>query len=315
MNLSSLERLLSPSCSIGTNLSQWVIGNTFPFVVFGSFGAFWLTFGLTLTPELNAQTAYTVAGGAPEDNVASFYATFGGFCHPARKPQNGMGLKLTNRSCRFRPPLDGIPLTHLFDLCPPHQRRFRHDLRHPRPSFQLASCRLLAPCFGQGGPCGDLPDRCWRLHFRHMRLWLVDLLRHLARLVGLPLPATRYALSPTLRICTSHDGILTPSLQLATCPPSSRAQVRRRRQRSLHRTSRSMASVSKNMDILPFHGAVVCVVSSLKAASFDGCPWMSKIPCEFGYLYSNLLCVQRVVHNINCFLIPSTITYFTSCCC
>jgi succinate-acetate transporter protein len=62
-----------------TNTSQWIIGNTFPFVVFGSFGAFWLTFGMTLTPYFNAQTAYTVAGGAAEDNLPGFDATFGFF--------------------------------------------------------------------------------------------------------------------------------------------------------------------------------------------------------------------------------------------
>ncbi|KAF2145220.1 uncharacterized protein K452DRAFT_306136 [Aplosporella prunicola CBS 121167] len=39
-------------------LGEWVIGNTFPFVVFSSFGAFWLTFGATLQPFYNASGAY-----------------------------------------------------------------------------------------------------------------------------------------------------------------------------------------------------------------------------------------------------------------
>lgn len=81
------ERLISRHWLIP---SQWIIGNTFPFVVFGSFGAFWLTFGMTLTPELNAQAAYTVAGGAPADDVAGFYATFGKACHGSINSRDGM---------------------------------------------------------------------------------------------------------------------------------------------------------------------------------------------------------------------------------
>jgi uncharacterized protein len=41
-----------------TNAKQWILGNTFPFVVFTSFGAFWLGYGATLMPEYNAIAAY-----------------------------------------------------------------------------------------------------------------------------------------------------------------------------------------------------------------------------------------------------------------
>lgn len=40
------------------SIGEWIIGNTFPFVVFGTFGAFWLTFGGTLIPSFNAYGAY-----------------------------------------------------------------------------------------------------------------------------------------------------------------------------------------------------------------------------------------------------------------
>ncbi|KAL8860785.1 MAG: hypothetical protein Q9178_002815 [Gyalolechia marmorata] len=39
-------------------IGEWILGNTFPFVVFGTFGAFWLTFGATLVPSFNAYGAY-----------------------------------------------------------------------------------------------------------------------------------------------------------------------------------------------------------------------------------------------------------------
>ncbi|KAI4176930.1 MAG: hypothetical protein LQ343_000787 [Gyalolechia ehrenbergii] len=40
------------------SIGEWIIGNTFPFVVFGTFGAFWATFGATLVPWFNAYGAY-----------------------------------------------------------------------------------------------------------------------------------------------------------------------------------------------------------------------------------------------------------------
>jgi len=40
-------------------LGEWILGNTFPFVVFTSFGAFWISFALTLIPSTNAWGAYT----------------------------------------------------------------------------------------------------------------------------------------------------------------------------------------------------------------------------------------------------------------
>ncbi|KAF1832541.1 hypothetical protein BDW02DRAFT_422016 [Decorospora gaudefroyi] len=39
-------------------LGEWILGNTFPFVVFTSFGAFWLGFAATLQPIYNSYGAY-----------------------------------------------------------------------------------------------------------------------------------------------------------------------------------------------------------------------------------------------------------------
>lgn len=39
-------------------LLEFVLGNTFPFVVFCSYGSFWFTYGATLTPAYNAWSAY-----------------------------------------------------------------------------------------------------------------------------------------------------------------------------------------------------------------------------------------------------------------
>ncbi|KAF2824487.1 hypothetical protein CC86DRAFT_56302 [Ophiobolus disseminans] len=51
-------------CMVLGGLGEWILGNTFPFVVFTSFGAFWLSFAATLQPLYNAYTAYKVPGEA-----------------------------------------------------------------------------------------------------------------------------------------------------------------------------------------------------------------------------------------------------------
>ncbi|RDW65089.1 hypothetical protein BP6252_10740 [Coleophoma cylindrospora] len=56
---------------------EFFLGNTFPFVVFGSFGAFWLSYGGTLQPFFNAAGAY--AGGDQAAGLSSpgFSNSFG----------------------------------------------------------------------------------------------------------------------------------------------------------------------------------------------------------------------------------------------
>lgn len=64
---------------------QFVLGNTFPFIVFGSFGAFWLTFAATLQPFYSAFENYagTPVGGSATEmsetglDAKHFNAAFG----------------------------------------------------------------------------------------------------------------------------------------------------------------------------------------------------------------------------------------------
>lgn len=60
-------------------LLEFFLGNTFPFVVFGSFGAFWLTFAATLTPYFNASAAYDPTNPAAASTNPTFAATFAYF--------------------------------------------------------------------------------------------------------------------------------------------------------------------------------------------------------------------------------------------
>jgi len=52
-------------------IGEWILGNTFPFVVFTSFGSFWLGYGATLQPFYNSYLAYRTAGEANSTGLES----------------------------------------------------------------------------------------------------------------------------------------------------------------------------------------------------------------------------------------------------
>lgn len=62
-------------------IGEWILGNTFPAVVFFTFGGFWGAFGATLTPFFNAINGYatTAADGTVTPNAAAFYRSFAVF--------------------------------------------------------------------------------------------------------------------------------------------------------------------------------------------------------------------------------------------
>jgi len=62
-------------------LLEFFLGNTFPFVVFSSFGGFWISFGATLMPFFNAGGAFSSTGLDNPEGLASpgFAASFAFF--------------------------------------------------------------------------------------------------------------------------------------------------------------------------------------------------------------------------------------------
>ena len=58
---------------------EFILGNTFPFVVFCSFGAFWLSFAATLVPYYNASIAYLPSDPAKASSDPVFASTFAFF--------------------------------------------------------------------------------------------------------------------------------------------------------------------------------------------------------------------------------------------
>jgi len=46
-------------------MGEWLVGNTFPSVVFFAFGAFWLNFGASMIPFFNAYAGYSPDPAVP----------------------------------------------------------------------------------------------------------------------------------------------------------------------------------------------------------------------------------------------------------
>ncbi|KAJ4256110.1 hypothetical protein NW762_009186 [Fusarium torreyae] len=61
-------------------IGEWILGNTFPSVVFLTFGGFWLAFGTTIVPDSGAYSTYSTTNTAADGLVEpQFYATFSFF--------------------------------------------------------------------------------------------------------------------------------------------------------------------------------------------------------------------------------------------
>ncbi|KAI0028139.1 GPR1/FUN34/yaaH family-domain-containing protein [Vararia minispora EC-137] len=80
----SLAVLVGPFFFLGgmgnfvAGLLEWFIGNTFPFVVFASFGGFWLSLGILLNPENAIPSAFPNGGASAIDfnTGVTFYFIF-----------------------------------------------------------------------------------------------------------------------------------------------------------------------------------------------------------------------------------------------
>ncbi|KAI9893259.1 MAG: hypothetical protein M1814_000387 [Vezdaea aestivalis] len=46
-------------------IGEWILGNTFPSIVFGSYGAYWFAYGAVLTPAFNSYAAYAPGSADP----------------------------------------------------------------------------------------------------------------------------------------------------------------------------------------------------------------------------------------------------------
>lgn len=57
-----------------SGLLEWVLGNTFPFVVFVTFGGFWIFFAILNDPSIGVAAAYSATGNAAEGQANTLFA-------------------------------------------------------------------------------------------------------------------------------------------------------------------------------------------------------------------------------------------------
>ena len=168
------------------SIGEWILGNTFPCVVFGSFGAFWITLGITLMPTSGAISSYDAAN---KTSPAAFYNSYG-----ASIPFHSHLFRdrsLTLNLCRFLLGLHGCSGCGLLDLRSPHQLDPFLDPLLAYSSFRLLDSWLFPPRSRQDGLGYLLHHRCRCLNIRHMHAGLVDLRRHPPRVGRLPALSSR----------------------------------------------------------------------------------------------------------------------------
>ena len=179
-------------------IGEWIVGNTFPFVVFGTFGkcpfwhpttpprsaaqltrtlslhtgAFWLTFGGTLVPSFNSYGAYVtnptqMAGqdGNPGNPLGlqtpGFNSSFAFFLLFMGALSSIIYLPLVHtygETTNADVNVHRIRLLHLPHLLPPHQYRLLPHLPLPCLRLRLSRRRILEPG-ARVRECGKY-DRC-----------------------------------------------------------------------------------------------------------------------------------------------------------
>lgn len=162
-------------------IGEWILGNTFPCVVFGSFGSFWIALAITLMPSSGAASSY----GPKASEEPGFENSWG--TSIAVRLLCGCPLNLH----RFLLGLHGCSSHDLLDLRPPHQLGPLLDPLPPHSRFLPLDCWLLPPC-SWPHLHGHCLHHCWRcFHIRDLHARLVHLRRHSARIGRLPAFSSR----------------------------------------------------------------------------------------------------------------------------
>lgn len=60
-------------CMILAGIMEWILGNTFPFVVFTTFGGFWISFGILQSPATGIANAVGTSGAAAFNGGLAIY--------------------------------------------------------------------------------------------------------------------------------------------------------------------------------------------------------------------------------------------------
>jgi hypothetical protein len=155
-----------------TNNNQWILGNTFPFVVFTSFGAFWLGYGATLQPFYNSYEAYRNPAVQSSTGIESvgFNVGIGKCSHLVHIDSNDQRADNHDSILHDR---HGHTLPDLPHLLCPYQPDLLPHLLHARSRLWPPRWRLPQCCQGQRWCRCKVSRSGWRFCLCHMHAWMV----------------------------------------------------------------------------------------------------------------------------------------------
>jgi hypothetical protein len=135
------------------SVMEFILGNTFSFVVFGAFGAFNLTFAATLQPFYNAYGAYAPAGEAASAGLETvgFNSSFGKFRgSPGRGLDSARLMRLLYSFCHA---IYGCSVLDLSCLLTAHQSCICRYFLHFGPDIWFPCGCIFQPLSGQRPTC------------------------------------------------------------------------------------------------------------------------------------------------------------------
>lgn len=151
-------------------------------VVFGTYGAFWLTLGTTLVPFYNAEGYFTSGktGSTLVAGEAEYYASYGKSSLRNITSAGQLGL-IAGRLLSL---LSFSPYLHLSDLLPANQSGVLHDLSGSRYSLVASYRRILETCRRRRLYGWQTTSRSWGIYIHLLYVWVVSSYLNFASILG-----------------------------------------------------------------------------------------------------------------------------------
>lgn len=168
-------------------LGEFLVGNTFPFVVFGSFGMS-ISSKIAFSRLIGHRRLLAQLCRNPPTILQRIRSLLSRPNKPNPRPQY-RSIPLLLRLLLHR---HGSHVFHLHDPLPPNQHRLLHYLLHPGPRLWFPSRRLLSNLEWKFGVSGTVTDGGWCFYIYYLCVWLVDFFCYYACRVGLSVSITWY---------------------------------------------------------------------------------------------------------------------------
>lgn len=208
-------------------LGEFLVGNTFPFVVFGSFGKHYAFTILQNRPIPTNKTTHRRLLAQLRRNPPTLLQRLRRLLPLPNKSSRGYKHSSIPLLLRLLLHSHGSNVLHLHDPLPPNQHRLFHHFLHPRPRLRFPSRRLLPTLEWKSGVGRQVADSGRRFCVCYLCVWVVDFLCDYACGVGFSVSVAWYVNAPFsshLKGLTRGLGLMKAS-QLVIFPASLKVLV------------------------------------------------------------------------------------------